>query len=326
MRMAEEELRRSRRPAFTVVELLVVIGIITLLMGLIIPAVQKVREAANRAVCSSHLRQLALGVHQYHLAHRRLPPGQVGPYRRIPGQPYYGWGPDSVGWSWLARLLPYVGQENAYRQGRIPRATLRQSGVAGLRIEMFMCPSDESYYAGPRTDAGNLAGFPVGLTCYKGVSGANWGDDKGEGKRIPTDWRHRGTNGSYDGLIEGDGLMWRSDISRRMRLQDIDDGQSYTFMIGEDIPTKNQWCSWPYANNAYGTCAIPPNVRKPDGTEYPPWNWHNTWSFRSWHPGGLQFAMADGSVHFIRSDIDLGLYRALATIRGNEIIDFRLLE
>jgi prepilin-type processing-associated H-X9-DG protein len=89
-------------------------------------------------------------------------------------------------------------------------------------------------------------------------------------------------------------------------------------MLGEDVPAKNRWCSWPYANNAYGTCAIPPNVRGPAGVEYDPLNWQNTWSFRSRHPGGLNFAYADASVHFVNDSLTLSVYRAMATIRGGE--------
>jgi hypothetical protein len=95
---------------------------------------------------------------------------------------------------------------------------------------------------------------------------------------------------------------------------------SNTFLIGEDRPEKNRWCSWPYASHAYGTCAIPPNYKKPDGTDFHPLDWYNTHGFRSSHPGGLQFAMADASVRFVTNDIDLKVYRALATIRGSEVV------
>ena len=91
-------------------------------------------------------------------------------------------------------------------------------------------------------------------------------------------------------------------------------------MVGEDIPAKNHWCSWPYANNANGTCAIPPNVKRKNGTDYPKWDWQNNESFRSAHAGGLHFAYADGSVHFISDNINLALYRALATRKGREVV------
>jgi prepilin-type processing-associated H-X9-DG protein len=71
---------------------------------------------------------------------------------------------------------------------------------------------------------------------------------------------------------------------------------------------------------ALGTCAIPPNVRRPDGSLYDTADWPNTWSFRSNHGGGLHFAYADGSVHFINDSIDLRVYRAASTIRGGEPI------
>jgi prepilin-type N-terminal cleavage/methylation domain-containing protein len=302
---------RSPRIGFTLVELLVVIAIIAILIGLLLPAVQKVREAAARMSCAHNLKQLSLAVHSYHDAESGFPPGQFqGPF---------GVGANSTAWSWLARLLPYLEQDNLHRQGGIPTKTLLQSGVADREVLMFLCPSDDTRGAGPRRDSGNLSGFAVGLTNYKGVSGSNWGDDlQGIGPLINTDWRHRGANGSFDGLSQGDGIFYRVDYQRRLTLEQIRDGTSRTFMIGEDVPQKNQWCSWPYANNAYGSCAIPPNVRRSDGQEYRSSDWQNTWSFRSRHPGGVQFACADGSVHFIKDAVSLSLYRSLATIQGQE--------
>jgi prepilin-type N-terminal cleavage/methylation domain-containing protein/prepilin-type processing-associated H-X9-DG protein len=314
-----------RRGGFTLIELLVVIGIITLVMGIAIPAVQRVREAANRVICANQLRQLTMACHMYR-GGRELPAGQVGPYTPVAGQPNFGWGPNSYGWSFLARLLPYLEEDNLYQQGGIPNKTLAQSGIADRHVRIFICPSDGADKVKPRTDAGNVFGFPVGHTSYKGVSGANWGYDKGEGKPVPTDWPNQGTNGSFDGLIEGDGLLCRNDYQRRPRLTDAMDGMSNTFMLGEDVPAKNRWLSWPYANNGYGTCAIPPNVKKPGGGEYDPIDWANTWSFRSRHPGGLQFGFADGGVRFVRNDISLSIYRSLATTRGGEAVSVAELE
>jgi prepilin-type processing-associated H-X9-DG protein len=127
-----------------------------------------------------------------------------------------------------------------------------------------------------------------------------------------------GKNGSWDGHQHGDGIMWRTDILQHLQQRNVTDGLSNTFMIGEDSPERNRWCSWPYANNAYGTCAIPPNFTWQETS----W-WPNTHSFRSSHPNGLNFALADGSVRFVSVEITLQTYRALATRAGGErVSDF----
>ena len=312
---------RTRR-GFTLLELLVVLAIIGTLVGLLLPAVMRVRESANRAAWANNLKQLALAAQLYNDAFQRLPPGQIGPYQWIvPDQPYYGWGPSSYGWSWLSRILPFVEQGNLFQIGGIPNKTLVQSGIAADRIVLFLCPSDTAYNAPPRTNTGNLMCFPVGNTNYKGVSGSNWGYDSSQNLWFPTLWKHQGANGSYDGLNQGDGAMFRTDILEPRCLLSITDGLSNTFLIGEDIPALNNWCSWPYATHAYGTCAIPPNAVQANGQPFDPYDWYNNHSFRSRHPGGLQFAFADGSVHFVATAINLNLYRALATIQGGEAID-----
>jgi len=297
---------RPGRVAFTLIELLLVIAIIAVLISLLLPAVQKVREAAARAHCANNLKQIAMATHAYHDAQGFLPvnsfPGPSGPY-----------GPQTPAWSWLARILPYVEQDALYRQGNIPFNTLNQSkGVVATQVKIFLCPSDPSSASGPRYDAADLTpSIAAGQTNYKGVGGANWawGDPR---------WRNPGTNDSWDGLAHGDGIFYRCDWMAPKRLTAITDGTSNTFMIGEDVPEMNKWCDWPYANGAVGTCAIGPNARKLDGTPYNPWNWRVVYGFRSRHPGGLQFACADGSTHFVSDTIDLELYRALATIQGGE--------
>src|SRR5262249_8884062 len=100
---------------------------------------------------------------------------------------------------------------------------------------------------------------------------------------------------------------------------DVQDGTSNTFMVGEDLPAKNIHCSWPFANTANGTCGIGPNARRLNGTEYVPTDWPNLYAFRSLHSGGLQFAMADASVTFIKESIDRPTYRALAPTRSGEV-------
>ncbi len=297
-----------RRSAFTIVELLVTIAIIGILLGLLLPAVQAAREAARRASCKNKLRQIALATNGFHDTHNRFPPGQfLGPF---------GAGTDSHAWSWLARILPYLEENSIFDEGKIPERTLRESGVAGRTIPTFLCPSDPHSHTGPRIDAGNLDGMLVGQTNYKGVSGANWGADESLAlDDIGTLWPNEGANGSFDGYAHGDGILWRSDYSARMARRRVGDGLSATFLVGEDLPEKNRWCSWPYANNAYGTCAIPPNFTYEDTL-----GWYNTWSFRSDHSGGLNFALADGSVRFVDEAISLEVYRALATRDGEEIV------
>jgi hypothetical protein len=213
--------------------------------------------------------------------------------------------------------MPYCELKSIYVEGDIPNKTLLESGVAGRQIALYLCPSDSYSARGPRLDAGDLDGIPIGQTNYKGVTGANWGTDGSQPnlQDIGTKWRNKGTNGSYDGIGNGDGLLWRNDADARIDFRRIRDGASHTFLIGEDLPEENRWCCWPYATGNYGTCAIPLNSTDDD----PGW-WPNTYSFRSAHPHGVNFCMADASLHFVADDISLEAYRALATREGGEPI------
>jgi type II secretory pathway pseudopilin PulG len=288
------------------VELLVVITIIALLVGMLIPAIQSAREAGRRTSCQNNLHQIALAVTEFHDDLGHFPQGQCA------GK--FGFGPESMSWSWMARILPYIEERDLYKSGSIFSDTLAASGIANKQVRLFLCPSDAYSWRGPRTDAGNLGGFAVGQTNYKAVSGANWGTDVTlPNHDIFTLFPNPGTNGSSDGMNDGDGVMWRSDYTHPIQHRDVTDGLSHTFMIGEDLPQKNDWCSWPYANNAYGTCAIPPNYTYRD----PDW-WPNTQSFRSAHPAGLNFSMCDGATLFVSAEIDMATYRALATRAGGE--------
>ena len=210
--------------------------------------------------------------------------------------------------------LPFIEEQTLFDSGNIPFETLEESVATAAHIEAFICPSAEGDYSAPTMNAGNLTSFEVGQSTYKGVSGANWGADRSLAQwSVRTQFRNEGTNGSFDGLGDGDGNLWRSDIKNRNSQRHIADGTSKTFLVGEDLPRHNIWSSWPYSNNAYGTCAIPPN-HVPEDTAWQ----YESYSFRSDHPGGLNFAFADGSVRFISDAIELDIYRAMATRSGHE--------
>jgi prepilin-type N-terminal cleavage/methylation domain-containing protein/prepilin-type processing-associated H-X9-DG protein len=327
--------------AFTLIELLVVIAIIAVLIGLLLPAVQKVREAANRARCSNNLKQLALGCVNYHDVFSSLPRNgsqfnlrQSHDKTVFSSMPFNESGTGCCGlgaphWSWIARLFQQIEQDNLYHQGGIPTNNMNQNAmtvaVLAIDLKVLTCPSDLSPRL--RTTSANADGKTAAVTNYKGVSGANWGADfypLANELNFSTGYRNPGTNGSYNGLEKGDGIFWRADIRKgNLRITDITDGTSNTFMIGEDVPEMILWNEWSHANGANGTCAIPPNTGITIGTpKLGPsdnGNWPDRYSFRSRHPGGLQFALADGSARFIGDSIPLQTYRALATIRGGEV-------
>jgi prepilin-type N-terminal cleavage/methylation domain-containing protein len=302
----------SSLQAFTLIELLVVIAIIAVLIELVLPAVQKVREAAACIKCQNNLKQLALAVHNYHDQFQRLP-RNAGPL--CPGAPS-----TPQCWSWIAKLLPFIDQGNLYNVGNLqnePAFAGCPPGVVSAIIPLLLCPSDSDSRR-PLDDRADFGGaMALGPTNYKGVAGQNWA--WGDPRWNPVFSNPGGpyTSPTSDGLESGDGIFFRRDGVRfpYLDFSGVTDGLSNTFMIGEDLPTRNLWCSWPWFNHATGTCAIYPNSHK---MGFGPGDWANVYSFRSNHPMGLQFAMADGSVHFVRENINPAIYRALASRAGGE--------
>ena len=322
---------------FTLIELLVVIAIIAILIALLVPAVQKVRDAAARTQCINNLKQLGLAVHNYHDAYKVMPSNAAnisfgwttGDSWVINGVTYVGDSniPGAQAWSWIARILPYIEQGPLAENYNIPNGTMgqAQAGLATV-ITVLLCPADNTATANPATDWANISGISMGLTNYRGVSGSNWGYDNNLGTQaFATTFTTAfpvadpNPNQSFDGLDHGNGIFYRSDGNRKLSLLGITDGTSNTFMIGEDMHSFDQHCGgWAYPNYTNATCAIPLNYNDGPASGYA--DWPNRYSFHSQHAGGGNFCFADGTVRFIEDNINLQTYRALATIAGNESV------
>jgi prepilin-type N-terminal cleavage/methylation domain-containing protein/prepilin-type processing-associated H-X9-DG protein len=307
----------QRRRAFTLVELLVVIAIIAAMIGLLLPAVQQTRETANRLRCASNLKQVAMACLNFHDTEGNFPPSTL--YNAAEDQ-------NAPNWSFLARILPYIEQDPLYKQGNLPSNTIVQDAAQiAIPINILLCPSDPLSNQGPRNVDPCTGNLPSGLTNYKGVTGNNWGGGPvGSANWWGTDprWINPDQTGNYDGIGYGNGIFWCqynfTGDRRTTRIADIRDGTSNTFLLGEVLASTSDDNNWAHALDAIATCAIDPNATKADGTPYDPDDWADTYSFSSMHPGGLQFAMADGSVHFIRATIARQVYRALASRAAGE--------
>jgi len=302
--------------AFTLIELLVVIAIIAILIGLLLPAVQKVREAAARMSCQNNLKQIGLSLHGYHDANSVLPPGYLATAQYSDGA-----ADTSPGWGWAAYLLPYIEQNNLFQQLNLAQPV--QNSVAGQTlVKVYLCPSDLTPQAAfPVTDAFGNAITAAAPACYTACCG---GDESGIAD--PT----------------GLGIFYRNS---RTRLTDVTDGTSSTIMIGEK--------SWGNANGIWagainnGVCVRgKQNVCPGTGAgSYPAGalvlshsHLNNATTdtdgglddFSSRHTGGSNFVFADGSVRFIRSitgdnadgsyTADSLIFQALGTRANGEVV------
>jgi prepilin-type N-terminal cleavage/methylation domain-containing protein/prepilin-type processing-associated H-X9-DG protein len=284
---------------FTLIELLVVIAIIAILIGLLLPAVQKVREAAARASCSNNLKQLALAAHNYQSVHNRVPPGEMGPPKGtlITGAP----GCPRVGL--IVYLLPYIEQDNLYKAilaaGPPNITTLDPTVVdpvnsqwylnpnvatlARTKMKNLLCPSDNADQA---TQWCWVMFYELGYTLYGffGPKDPTWGPSNyvgcagALGEVDDPFWGH------YTGMFSN-----RSTVS----LAACYDGTSNTFFFGETLGDASTGIR-NYAPSWMGAGALPTAWGTP-GPGYDGW-----WNFSARHTAGVQFAFGDGSVRMIR--------------------------
>jgi prepilin-type N-terminal cleavage/methylation domain-containing protein/prepilin-type processing-associated H-X9-DG protein len=324
---------RTPRSGFTLIELLVVIAIIAILIGLLLPAVQKVRDAAARAQCQNNMKQIGLALHNYHDSQGMFPPGVS--YPSFPPQtPYFYW-------SWLAMILPYVEQQGVFAQADAwartgdfwktekppyywwPWGAFWLGGnpppnpALSVLIKTWKCPGDQRQTYG-FTDIPDFPpnGCLVGLTGYLGVGGIQ-GDEV------------------YEGLGPSRGILyWTS----QTKIADVIDGLSSTLMVGERPPSTDMEYGWWFAGAGYDGSGVGdvilgvqcyryaaalgcPQSKANPGLQYGQFvNDCDQVHFWSPHQTGSNFLYADGSVHYLTYSITEQVLIALATRDGGEVV------
>jgi prepilin-type N-terminal cleavage/methylation domain-containing protein/prepilin-type processing-associated H-X9-DG protein len=322
MRNANQLDETQSRIAFTLIELLVVIAIIAVLIGLLLPAVQKVREAANRTKCSNNLKQLSLACHTYHDTHSLFPPGALV----LPNGPSW----QNLDWTankgtWLIYTLPYMEQNNLFKA--IPNlyvphfdsmGAAEQAGVLPTLLPYGRCPSDGFNSENPTS---NYVGS-MGPQCLDNF--CNYEPYQQFCNMPQWGWTTGADDGTTDNAGDARGLFARA--GAKIALRDVADGTSNTLLIGETLPSENIHMLWFHWYSTYGTqlnsTIIPINypVDENDqswcganvgGPQHSMTNNSVAWGFKSRHPQGANFAFVDGSIHFITQGIDYKTYQLL---------------
>jgi prepilin-type N-terminal cleavage/methylation domain-containing protein/prepilin-type processing-associated H-X9-DG protein len=291
----------GRRRAFSLIECLVVIAIIAVLIGLLLPAVQRVRGTADRVKCANHLKQVGLAIHGYHDSHGSLPPG-VGATNRASRYPFLGW---------AAAILPFLEQDALWRLSdqafQQDRTFFHNPPHVGLNtiIPGYVCPAEGRGMKGT-----TKYGIDVAFASYLGVQGAS--------------------------QLTRDGLLY---LDSHVRLSDIVDGTSNTLLVGERPPSADLQFGWWYAGagqDANGSCDMVLGVREINRTEgglcvgscpEGPYGYQqglltnqcDQFHFWSLHSGGANLLLADGSVKFLTYSADR-IMPALASRNGGEAV------
>ena len=309
--------RRQRgMHGFTLIELLVVIAIIGLLMALLLPAIQRVREAANRMRCSNNLKQIGIALHNYHNDYNSFPPGGVTEGCCCSTR---------SGITWTIAILPYMEQDALYRQynqSAFNEDAVNAPVVQAVVRPYYTCPSDIETDRLDYPESGPGSGLLYRRGSYRAVSGGSdgsaWFDDCCN--NLPVNWR---------------GAMHSTCQMRNLtteRLDDIQDGTSNTIIVGEytnrDRPRRRTF--WAYTYTSYNQSSITQNQSRMLMNEYnrcaavggTGGNNPCKRGFASMHAGGvINFLFGDGRVLPIRTTVDINLLFALATIQNGEMIN-----
>lgn len=311
----------KRRVGFTLIELLVVIAIIAVLIGLLLPAVQKVREAANRTSCQNNCKQIGLALHNYVGTNGFFPPGYLNSTAGFPrlGVPASS---TALNHGWAIFTLPYLEQDALYRKYRFDRdwRALENAEVVGTQLPVFNCRSTPD---GPRFDTGNTFG---GQTVKSAASdyGVNNGISTASVIQPLIDAASRA---NPEGVMRGNFTASFSDIpdgTSNTILVSEDAGRPFRYQLGRKMldyagnPLRVSGAGWADRANEYIIHGSPADGSADGGPCA--LNCHNSNEIYSFHPQGANVVYGDGSIRFVRTGADIRLLGRLVTRAAGEVI------